>query len=58
MPIVEGISGLHGGEEVNFICHSMGSLVARWYVEQEGGAAHTRKLMLVSRQSAPLPCPT
>jgi len=29
------------------ICHSMGGLVARWYVEQEGGAAHTRKLITI-----------
>jgi pimeloyl-ACP methyl ester carboxylesterase len=30
-----------------FICHSMGGLVARWYVEQERGAAHTRKLITI-----------
>ena len=30
-----------------FICHSMGGLLARWYVEQEGGAAHTRKLITI-----------
>ena len=29
------------------ICHSMGGLVARWYVEREGGAAHTRKLITI-----------
>src|SRR4030095_12206395 len=28
-----------------FICHSMGGLVARWYIEREGGAAITRKLI-------------
>lgn len=28
-----------------FICHSMGGLVARWYIEKEGGAALTRKLV-------------
>lgn len=28
-----------------FICHSMGGLVARWYIEKEGGAAITRKLV-------------
>jgi pimeloyl-ACP methyl ester carboxylesterase len=30
-----------------FICHSMGGLVARWYVEREGGAALTRKLITI-----------
>lgn len=29
------------------ICNSMGGLVARWYVEREGGAAHTRKLITI-----------
>lgn len=29
------------------ICHSMGGLVARWYLEREGGAAHTRKLITI-----------
>jgi hypothetical protein len=28
-----------------FICHSMGGLVARWYVQQEGGAELTRKIV-------------
>lgn len=28
-----------------FICHSMGGLVARWYIEMEGGAELTRKLV-------------
>ena len=30
---------------LTFICHSMGGLVARWYMEKEGGAAITRKLI-------------
>lgn len=38
-----------GGEYADarlvFICHSMGGLVARWYLEQCGGAALTRKLI-------------
>ncbi len=28
-----------------FVCHSMGGLVARWYIEKEGGAGLTRKLV-------------
>lgn len=28
-----------------FICHSMGGLVARWYIDREGGAGITRKLI-------------
>ena len=28
-----------------FICHSMGGLVARWYIQREGGAEITRKLI-------------
>ncbi|NCA71232.1 MAG: hypothetical protein EOM91_14235 [Sphingobacteriia bacterium] len=31
--------------KVTFICHSMGGLVARWYIEREGGAEITRKLI-------------
>jgi pimeloyl-ACP methyl ester carboxylesterase len=31
--------------KVIFICHSMGGLVARWYIEKEGGAELTRKLV-------------
>jgi len=38
-----------GGEyaeaEVVFVCHSMGGLVARWYIEKCGGAPITRKLI-------------
>ncbi len=31
--------------KIIFICHSMGGLVARWYIEKENGAALTRKLV-------------
>jgi pimeloyl-ACP methyl ester carboxylesterase len=30
---------------VVFLCHSMGGLVARWYIQREGGAAVTAKLI-------------
>lgn len=33
------------GAQVVFVCHSMGGLIARWYIEQCGGAAITRKLI-------------
>ncbi len=31
--------------KVVFICHSMGGLVARWYIDREGGAEVTRSLI-------------
>lgn len=31
--------------QVVFVCHSMGGLVARWYISCEGGAELTRKLI-------------
>jgi pimeloyl-ACP methyl ester carboxylesterase len=37
--------GRYADAEVVFICHSMGGLVARWYIEKEGGAEVTRKLI-------------
>lgn len=32
---------------VVFVCHSMGGLIARWYIEQHGGAEHTRALITI-----------
>jgi len=37
--------GPFGDAKLIFICHSMGGLVARWYIEKEGGAEITRKLV-------------
>jgi len=31
--------------KVSFVCHSMGGLVARWYIAKEGGVEVTRKLI-------------
>jgi len=37
--------GQYANAQLVFVCHSMGGLVARWYIEKCGGAAHTRKLI-------------
>ncbi|MGH2655506.1 MAG: lipase/acyltransferase domain-containing protein [Actinomycetota bacterium] len=37
--------GVFAEARLIFICHSMGGLVARWYIEKEGGAELTRKLI-------------
>lgn len=37
--------GRYADAQLVFVCHSMGGLVARWYLEKCGGAAHTRKLI-------------
>lgn len=35
----------HRDAQLVFVCHSMGGLIARWYIEHCGGAGHTRKLI-------------
>jgi pimeloyl-ACP methyl ester carboxylesterase len=37
--------GPYADAQLVFVCHSMGGLVARWYIERCGGAALTRKLI-------------
>lgn len=37
--------GPYTDAQVVFVCHSMGGLVARWYIEKCGGAEITRKLI-------------
>jgi hypothetical protein len=37
--------GVYADASLVFICHSMGGLIARWYIEREGGAKYTRKLI-------------
>ena len=42
---VAGPGGTYAEAQVVFVCHSMGGLVARWYIEKCGGAEVTRKLI-------------
>ena len=42
---LRGQGGAYADAKVVFICHSMGGLVARWYIEKCGGAEVTRKLI-------------
>jgi len=37
--------GRYADAKVTFVCHSMGGLIARWYIEQCGGAEITSKLI-------------
>jgi pimeloyl-ACP methyl ester carboxylesterase len=39
--------GPYADAKVTYICHSMGGLVARWYVEQCGGAETLRKIITI-----------
>ncbi|MFG1721201.1 esterase/lipase family protein [Micromonospora chalcea] len=39
--------GPYTDAKVTFVCHSMGGLVARWYIERCGGAETTHKLITV-----------
>ena len=37
--------GAYADAQVVFVCHSMGGLIARWYIEKCGGTEITRKLI-------------
>lgn len=39
--------GQYTDAHVVFVCHSMGGLIARWYIEKCGGAELTRKLITI-----------
>jgi pimeloyl-ACP methyl ester carboxylesterase len=39
--------GQYRDAKISFVCHSMGGLVARWYITHEGGADITRKLITI-----------
>mgnify|MGYP001325738148 CR=1 FL=1 len=42
---LRALGGRFADARVTFICHSMGGLVARWYVEQEGGREIARRII-------------
>lgn len=44
---VERWRGYHPGAEVWILAHSNGGLVARWYIEREGGKRHVTRLFLM-----------
>ncbi|MGH8884655.1 MAG: esterase/lipase family protein [Egibacteraceae bacterium] len=49
-PVLErwrGQGGRFADAELVLVCHSMGGLVARWYLEKEQGAEVTRKLVTI-----------
>ena len=37
----------NAGAKLVLLCHSMGGLVARWFLDREGGAAYTRTLITI-----------
>jgi pimeloyl-ACP methyl ester carboxylesterase len=39
--------GEYADAQLVFVCHSMGGLVAQWYLDREGGAEVTRKLVTI-----------
>jgi len=47
------LGGPYADAQVVLVCHSMGGLVARWYIEHEGGTEVTRKLITLSTPTGP-----
>jgi len=37
-----------GAEQVDLVCHSMGGVVAAWYINQLGGAARVRRVVTIA----------
>jgi pimeloyl-ACP methyl ester carboxylesterase len=52
-----GLSAGHG-KTLDVVAHSMGGLVARWFIEREGGNRVVESLVLVGTPSAGSPWPT
>ncbi len=49
--------GLNHGKTLHIIAHSMGGLVSRWFIEQEGGNDIVQHLILLGTPSAGSPWP-
>ncbi len=50
LPVLErwrALGGRFAGARLVFVCHSMGGLVARWFVEREGGGEVTRRIVTI-----------
>jgi pimeloyl-ACP methyl ester carboxylesterase len=50
--------GAGHGKALHIVAHSMGGLVARWFVEREGGSRMVQKLVLLGTPNAGSPWPT
>ncbi len=49
--------GAGHGRELTVVAHSMGGLVARWWIEREGGREQVRRLILLGTPNAGSPWP-
>ena len=45
---IEKVARREGVEQVDVVAHSMGGLVARWFIEKSGGGARVRKLITIA----------
>jgi pimeloyl-ACP methyl ester carboxylesterase len=52
-----GLSTNHG-KELHIVAHSMGGLVSRWFIEQEGGHQVVQHLVMLGTPNAGSPWPT
>ena len=50
--------GLNHGKTLHIIAHSMGGLVSRWFIEQEGGNQIVQHLVMLGTPNAGSPWPT
>ncbi len=50
--------GANHGKELHIVAHSMGGLIARWFIEQEGGNQVVQHLVMLGTPNAGSPWPT